>query len=61
MISIFKFKIQIDLDENLKKIKVGTSINKVGLLNLSSKNFFQLIKDGAENAIGEGRFPFFPK
>ncbi len=61
MISIFKFKIQTYLDENLKKIQVGTSINKVGMLNLSNKNFFQLIKDGAESAIGEGRIPFLPK
>lgn len=61
LLSIFKFKVQIDLDEDLKKLKVGGSINKVGLVNLSSKSFSQLFKDGLESAIGEGRIPFFPK
>ncbi len=60
LLSIFKFKVQIYLDENLKKLKVGGSINKVGLVSLSSKNVFQLIKGVLENAIEDGRIPFFP-
>jgi len=57
---VFKFKIQIDMNENFKNLKVGKSINKVGFISLSNKNFFQMIKDGVGNAIGDGRIPFLP-
>jgi hypothetical protein len=57
---VFKFKIQIEPDNNLKKLKSGQSISKVGLISWSNKNAFQLIKDGLENAVGEGRIPFLP-
>lgn len=57
---VFKFKIQIEPDNNLKKLKSGQSISKVGLISWSNKNTFQLIKDGLENAVGEGRIPFLP-
>lgn len=58
--SILKLKLQIEPDENLKKLKMGSSISKVGLFSLASKNIFQLVKDGLGNAIGEGRLPFLP-
>lgn len=58
--SVFKLKIQIDLTESLKAVPVGKSINKVGFISLSEKNFCQMVKDGVGNAIGDGRIPFFP-
>ena len=58
--SVFKFKIQIDLSKELQKLKIGESISKVGLVSLSNKNFYQMLKGGIENAIGEGRIPFAP-
>lgn len=58
--TIFKFKIQIDITDDLKKLPVGVISNKVGLLGLSSKNLFDLMKDGVEKAIREGRIPFIP-
>lgn len=58
--SIFKLKVQVEITENLKNLPIGKSSNKVGLVSLSSKNFFELIKDGLGNAIGDGRIPFLP-
>jgi len=57
---VFKFKIQIDMNENFKNLKVGKSTNKVGFISLSNKNFFQMFKDGIDSAIGDGRIPFLP-
>lgn len=56
--SVFKLKVQIDLTEELKNIPMGKSINKVGLFTLESKNFFQILKDGIENSVSEGKIPF---
>lgn len=58
--SIFKLKVQVDITETLKSLPVGKSSSKVGLVSLSSKNFFEMMKDGIGNAIGDGRIPFFP-
>jgi hypothetical protein len=44
----------------LKNIPIGKSINKVGLVSLSSKSLFEMFKDGIGNAITEGRLPYFP-
>jgi hypothetical protein len=44
----------------LNSLHVGKSSSKVGLISLSSKNFFEKIKDGIGNAIGDGRIPFLP-
>lgn len=56
--SVFKLKIQVDIVEDLKSLPVGKSSGKVGLVSLSSKNFFEMMKDGIGNAIGDGRIPF---
>ncbi|NWG28131.1 MAG: hypothetical protein HXY48_06300 [Ignavibacteriaceae bacterium] len=58
--SIFKFKIQIALNDNLKSIEIGKSRNQVGLVNLTGKNLYQIFKGGFSTAIEEGRIPFFP-
>ena len=58
--SVFKLKLQIDINDNLKNIPVGKSISKVGLVSLSNRNFIQMFKDGVGNAVGDGRIPFFP-
>lgn len=58
--SVFKLKIQVDIIEDLKNLPVGKSSSKVGLISLSSKNFFEMMKDGIGNAIGDGRIPFLP-
>jgi len=57
---VFKFKIQIDVTENFKTLGVGKSSNKVGLISLSNKSFFQIVKEGIENAVADGRVPFLP-
>ena len=58
--SIFKLKVQVDITEALKSLPVGKSSRKVGLVSLSSKNFFEIMKDGIGNAIVDGRIPFLP-
>ena len=58
--SIFKLKIQIPMNENLNNIQIGKSLSRVGLVNITGKNFFQSIRDGFQSAVGDGRIPFFP-
>jgi hypothetical protein len=58
--SIFKIKIQIDLNDNLKSVEIGKSRNQVGMVNLTGKNIFQIFKSGISTAIEEGRLPYFP-
>jgi hypothetical protein len=62
---VFNFKILQDLtDPNMQnvynKIRIGDKKATVGLIQLESKSFFQIIKEGAETAVKEGRLPFIP-
>ena len=59
--SLFLFKIQVDIDEKLAKMKNGEIKTQVGLFKLQSKSFFSTLKGGIDSAISDGRLPFFPK